>query len=364
MDPRLGRRRRAVLRDKSISKWRRLQRTLDKTARDASHRAQGLYARAAHRWDEPDEPRDDVLLARVRSKLGRYVSHAHAIGVFVEAGDVTLTGPILKDEVQGLMKAIRGIPGVKNVDAILEVRRHSGRTPALQGGEPQSGPVSSVNQEHWDLTTRAALATAGGLVATCGFANGSLPGAVLTFTGAALAARAITNLPAAKLFGTPGAAHAVPIHKSIVIHARVAEVFDFWRNYDNFPLFMHNVRGVRDLGHNRSHWTVAGPAGASVQFEASITDFVENHRISWKTDEHSTVASAGTVTFEPLDENTTRVMIEMSYNPPAGAVGHAVAKLFAADPKTEMDEDLVRLKTLIEKARFPHDAAQHLASTA
>ena len=46
----------------------------------------------------------------------------------------------------------------------------------------------------------------------------------------------------------------------------------------------------------------------------------------------------------------------------AGAIGHAVASLFGADPKTEMDEDLLRMKTLIERARFPHDAAKHLTA--
>jgi uncharacterized membrane protein len=47
----------------------------------------------------------------------------------------------------------------------------------------------------------------------------------------------------------------------------------------------------------------------------------------------------------------------MSYNPPAGRLGHGVAVAFGADPKTTMDTDLVRMKTLIETGRAPHDAA-------
>lgn len=47
----------------------------------------------------------------------------------------------------------------------------------------------------------------------------------------------------------------------------------------------------------------------------------------------------------------------MSYNPPAGAIGHVVASLFGADPKSEMDADLARMKTLIETGIRPHDAA-------
>jgi uncharacterized membrane protein len=47
----------------------------------------------------------------------------------------------------------------------------------------------------------------------------------------------------------------------------------------------------------------------------------------------------------------------MSYNPPAGALGHVVAKLFGADPKSELDDDLMRLKRTIETGQPPHDAA-------
>jgi uncharacterized membrane protein len=47
----------------------------------------------------------------------------------------------------------------------------------------------------------------------------------------------------------------------------------------------------------------------------------------------------------------------MSYSPPAGVLGHVVAKLFGADPKTELDEDLLRMKTFLETGKAPCDAA-------
>ena len=50
----------------------------------------------------------------------------------------------------------------------------------------------------------------------------------------------------------------------------------------------------------------------------------------------------------------------MSYAPPAGVLGHAVARLFGADPKSELDEDLMRLKNTLETGKAPRDAAaQH-----
>ena len=63
------------------------------------------------------------------------------------------------------------------------------------------------------------------------------------------------------------------------------------------------------------------------------------------------MANAGIIRFEPRADDSTRVHIRLSYNPPVGAIGHAIATLFGADPKSQMDADLVRLKSLIEAGK-------------
>jgi hypothetical protein len=60
---------------------------------------------------------------------------------------------------------------------------------------------------------------------------------------------------------------------------------------------------------------------------------------------------------EDADDDKTVVDVRLSYYPPAGAVGHAIASLFGADPKSEMDDDLMRMKSFIETGHQPHDAA-------
>jgi uncharacterized membrane protein len=70
------------------------------------------------------------------------------------------------------------------------------------------------------------------------------------------------------------------------------------------------------------------------------------------------VAHEGIIHFEPDGAGGTRVHIKFSYNPPAGAIGHAVAALLGEDPKSMMDADLARMKTLIETGNPPRDAAQ------
>jgi uncharacterized membrane protein len=87
--------------------------------------------------------------------------------------------------------------------------------------------------------------------------------------------------------------------------------------------------------------------------------FVPNEAFAWRTIEGSPVAHAGLIRFEPASDGQTRVHIRMSYNPPGGWLGHGVAAAFGADPKRSLDADLVRMKTLIETGRPPHDAAQY-----
>ena len=63
------------------------------------------------------------------------------------------------------------------------------------------------------------------------------------------------------------------------------------------------------------------------------------------------IENAGIIHFDPNPDGSTRAHMQLSYNPPAGAVGHAVAWLLGRDLKTELDADLVRLKSLIEHGK-------------
>src|SRR5262249_17966841 len=93
------------------------------------------------------------------------------------------------------------------------------------------------------------------------------------------------------------------------------------------------------------------------------TEFIPNKIIAWKSEPGAAIANAGIIRFEPGVTGGTRVTIRLSYNPPAGAIGHAIATIFGASPKREMDQDLLRMKTMIETGRAPHDAAQPMRGT-
>jgi uncharacterized membrane protein len=164
--------------------------------------------------------------------------------------------------------------------------------------------------------------------------------------GVGLLARAGTNLPTQRLAGVSGR-RAIDVQKTIRVNAPVDEVYRFWSNLENFPRFMAHVRQVEPTQQGGYRWTVDGPAGAPVSWNAVITEEIPNKVIAWRSEPGSLVSNAGIVRFDSEDGGT-RVHIRLSYSPPAGVVGHAAAALFGKDPKREMDDDLARFKSLIE----------------
>src|SRR5688572_2896704 len=119
-DPRAGRRRRALARDQFVRATRKTRDALDATARDLANRTSGIVASARGRWTD-FRVDDRRLTQRVRAVLGRTSSHPRAIDVYVSDGVVTLTGPILADEVTGLVEAVCDVRGVQTVDNNLTV---------------------------------------------------------------------------------------------------------------------------------------------------------------------------------------------------------------------------------------------------
>jgi uncharacterized membrane protein len=162
-------------------------------------------------------------------------------------------------------------------------------------------------------------------------------------------------MPIDRLVGARGPC--VEVQKSIDVAAPLEQVFEAFSHYENFPQFMTNVRDVRVQQDGTSHWSVAGPAGQTITWHAMTTRLEPNRLIAWRTLPGSAVEHAGLVRFEPASDGGTRVFVTMNYTPPAGALGHAVARLFGSDPRSELNDDLLRLKVFLETGKRPHDAA-------
>ena len=196
------------------------------------------------------------------------------------------------------------------------------------------------------LTNSALLGT--GALSVVGLARRSPVAALLGLGALAVLLRSDRGRNLVASLRNRGAASFVEVENAIHIDASPKEVFDAWSEVENFPRFMSHVTEVRDLGHRRSHWAVRGPGGLEYAWNAVMTEQSRPERLSWRSEPGSEIEQEGSVTFES-SKGGTRVTVKMRYAPPAGALGHGIARMLGADPQRQMDGDLARMKEFIER---------------
>jgi osmotically-inducible protein OsmY len=198
LDPDRGKRRRALARDKMVRLLHKADDAVWTTSRDVRNRARGLAAEASSLFGS-DTPSDDVLVERVRSKMGRCVSHPGAIAVTANNGRVTLTGPILADEVADLLSCVGSISGIDEIDNHLEVHSEAGGVPGLQGGVKREGRRFELLQRNWSPAARLIMGASGaGLMLYCS-SRKDTSGSLLGTIGFGLLLRSLTNKEMKKL---------------------------------------------------------------------------------------------------------------------------------------------------------------------
>jgi uncharacterized membrane protein len=155
--------------------------------------------------------------------------------------------------------------------------------------------------------------------------------------------------------------------RSVTVGKPVAEVYAFWREFENLPRFMRHLESVTVIDERRSHWVAKAPAGKSVEWEAELIEDRKNELIAWRSVEGSQIYNAGTVRFQPAPGGRgTEVRVELEYDPPFGKLGAKVASLFREEPGQQVMDDLRHFKQVMEigeivfsdasKQRGPHPA--------
>jgi uncharacterized membrane protein len=135
----------------------------------------------------------------------------------------------------------------------------------------------------------------------------------------------------------------------ITVNKPVEEVYGFWKNPANYAQFMDHLESVNPTTGGRSHWKVKAPSGLSVEWDAKVVQDIPNELIRWSSIDSENVDSTGTVRFRPAPGNRgTIVSLDVQYKPRGGPLGAKIGKVFAAMPKTQMQNDLRRFKQLIE----------------
>lgn len=179
------------------------------------------------------------------------------------------------------------------------------------------------------------------------------------FTGVGLIARGVSGVcpvnaaigrtrrrddPKRALAGARG----LLLDQTITIARPVEAVYAFWRDLRNLPRFLRHLDRVTVLDDTRSHWVVRGPAGLRLEWDAEIINLIPFELIGWKSLQGAEVASAGSVRFRALGDNSTDVHVRLQYDPPAGKLGASLAWLVGREPAAMLRDDLCRLKQWLE----------------
>lgn len=146
-----------------------------------------------------------------------------------------------------------------------------------------------------------------------------------------------------------GRGQGIKVEESVTINRPLLEVYRFWRNFENLPRFMDHLESVTVIDDTHSHWVAKGPAGTKVEWDAVIHNEVDDELIAWRSLPGAEVNNAGSVHFTPTPNGTgTDVRVVLSYEPPAGKLGAAVAKLLGEEPSQQVAEDLRRFKQVMD----------------
>src|ERR1051325_6186918 len=349
-DPQHGERRRTMVRDRANKLVNDFDDSIDMAVRDARNRARGVLSEMTAKLSDEGAP-DWILEERVRSNLGRMGANTRAVTVTADGGRIILSGPVLRDDVDAIVTAARRTRGVHDVDNQLQLFDSPESIPSLQGeSTPRQSLTTNWQQRSWSPTTRLLSSVGGSLLTLYGLTRRGVAKPVLSTAGLVLTTRGLTNLDTRSLLGLGMGENGIRVNKSINIFAPIDEVYQFWHNFENFPRFMDHVKEITTQG-DISTWQVKAPADSTNEFQSQITQDIPNELITWETLPDSEIHSAGFVRFDENRDGSTRVTVQMSYVPPVGALGHAVAQLFGVDPRQAMNEDLMRLKTLLEEGK-------------
>ncbi len=139
------------------------------------------------------------------------------------------------------------------------------------------------------------------------------------------------------------------IEKVVTIGLPPQQVYEFWRNLENLPQFMRHIDSVQVTGERTSHWKAVGPGGLTAEWDAEMMEDTPGQQISWHSVGSADVPNKGTVEFKQAPANRgTEVRVSIDYYPPGGAAGKAAAKAAHGINAQQLEEDLKRLKQILE----------------
>ena len=143
----------------------------------------------------------------------------------------------------------------------------------------------------------------------------------------------------------------IQVEKTVTIDRPASELYNYWRDFGNLPSFMQHIKTItsKDESGNVTHWVANAPLDLNVEWDAEIIKDEPNRLIAWNALENADIDNCGMVRFQPATgDRGTQVKVVLEYQPPGGALTHAIAKLFGESPQEQIGDELNRFKQLME----------------
>jgi len=167
-------------------------------------------------------------------------------------------------------------------------------------------------------------------------------GVAARLTASALLLAAFAPELTRQLLRVGAARRRVHLRTTIEIERPVHEVFEFCRDFENFPRVVQSLRRVTDYQDGRSCWEVISPSGEVLSWNSEVTKYVPNVVIAWRSVPGSVVDCNGLIRFSPSARGGTRLRIEVDYDPCHTGISDAVRALFDVPRTEQLEADLAR----------------------
>ena len=156
--------------------------------------------------------------------------------------------------------------------------------------------------------------------------------------------------------GHPDHPRNINVKASVVVNRPRAEVYAFWRNLENLPLFMKHLDHVDELDGTTSAWKVRIPGGlGDVRWEAKIVKEDWGSELSWHSVPGASIENAGKVNFSDTPGGGTRIDVMISYRAPMGVIGERLSRLLTPVFRDLVEKDILRVKQFLEDTRLVAD---------
>lgn len=139
------------------------------------------------------------------------------------------------------------------------------------------------------------------------------------------------------------------VERAMTILRSPEELYQEWRDLTRWPELVPMLESVTPHDDRLSHWVARGPANTRIEWDAELVTDEPGQFIAWRSVERSDVSNAGSVHFETAPGGRgTEVRVALTYTPPAGRFGAAMATIFGKSADRQVREGLRRFKQRME----------------